>query len=271
MPELPEVETVRRGILPYLEGERITSVQIRNPNLRWPIPADLPEQLTGYFITAVDRRGKYLLLRSSKGSVIIHLGMSGHLRVISTNMQSNKHDHFEIMLESGYRLVFNDPRRFGAILWVVDDPLLHPLLAELGPEPLSRSFTGDYLFKQSREKRLTVKQFLMNNHHVVGIGNIYANEALFHAAIRPDLPVGKLSRNRCRLLVKAIQKTLKEAIAMGGTSLHDFIDSAGKPGYFQTRLAVYGRSGKPCLHCGTIINLTRLGGRSTYRCRNCQQ
>jgi formamidopyrimidine-DNA glycosylase len=271
MPELPEVETTRRGIAPHVEGKRVSKVVVRSGKLRRPVPPELPELLTGRTILRVERRGKYLLLRTDRGSVILHLGMSGHLRIVPAMTAAEKHDHLDIVLENGTALRLTDPRRFGLALWTTGDPLEHPLLAGLGPEPLEEEFDGDYLFQASRGRSLAVKQFIMESRIVAGVGNIYANEALFRAGIHPARPAGRISRIRCHRLAEAAREVLTAAIALGGTTLRDFSDGEGKPGYFRLRLDVYGREGEPCPKCGDSIRQSRQGGRATYFCRKCQR
>jgi len=270
MPELPEVETTRRVIAPYIEGKTITGIVIRNAGLRWPIPAELATILTGQRITSVERRGKYLLVRCGSGTMILHLGMSGRLSVVPATAPAGKHDHLDIVVEDDLSLRFNDPRRFGTALWTGDDPLQHRLLAKLGPEPLEEGFNDAYLFGKSRTRKVAVKQFIMDSHIVVGVGNIYANEALFRAGIRPERPAGELSATDCRLLVTVIREVLQAAIAEGGTTIRDFRVGEEQTGYFAVQLKVYGRAGEPCPACGTPIVVQRLGGRSTYICPHCQ-
>lgn len=270
MPELPEVETTRRGIAPHCEGHTIQRVTIRNRSLRWPIPRELDDNLTGATIHSVERRAKYLLLRVDNGSAIVHLGMSGSLRVITDDAPLMTHDHVELELDSGVRLRFNDPRRFGCWLWSVA-PDQHPLLASLGPEPLAPEFTGALLFRLSRGKQTPVKSFIMDNHVVVGVGNIYANEALFKAGIHPRRKAGRISLDRYNHLVAAIRETLSAAILMGGTTLRDFVNSEGKPGYFAQSLLVYGRASLPCEECGAPLKEIRMNQRSTVYCGRCQR
>lgn len=271
MPELPEVETARRGIAPHMEGKRVVAVVVRAPRLRRPVPPELAAELPGRTIRSVERRGKYLLLRTAKGTVILHLGMSGSLRIVKAESPPEKHDHLDIVLAGGVALRLTDPRRFGLALWTTDDPLSHPLLAELGPEPLGEEFTGVYLFRASRHRTVAVKQFLMNSAVVAGIGNIYANEALFRAGIRPDLPAGRLSRPRCMRLAAAVREVLAAAVARGVATLEAFREVKGDTGWFTIKPDVYGRAGEPCPRCGTQIGSTRQGGRATYFCRRCQR
>jgi len=271
MPELPEVETTRRGIAPHVEGKRVRKVVVRNGKLRRPVPPELPELLPGRTILRVERRGKYLLLRTDRGSVILHLGMSGHLRIVPARTAAEKHDHLDIVLANGTALRLTDPRRFGLALWTAGDPREHPLLAGLGPEPLEEGFDGDYLFLAGRGRSLAVKQFIMDGRTVAGVGNIYASEALFRAGIHPARQAGRISRTRCLRLAQAIREVMSEAIIMGGTTLHDFRDGEGKPGYFRLRPDVYGREGEPCTGCGAALRQTRQGGRATCFCRKCQR
>jgi formamidopyrimidine-DNA glycosylase len=270
VPELPEVETTRAGIEPYLLGHTVQQVVIRDRRLRWPIPPRLGKDLQGKVIDSVSRRGKYLLLHTSAGTAILHLGMSGSLRIVDTDTPPQKHDHVDIVLDNGQALRFHDPRRFGCLLWTRKDPMRHELLATLGPEPLGDAFNGDYLFEKSRGKKLAVKAFIMDAKVVVGVGNIYANEALFRAGIHPKRAAGRISKERYHALAAAIVEVLGEAIAQGGTTLRDFVNSEGKPGYFQQTLAVYGREGEDCLRCGSPLHSSRLGQRSTYYCNHCQ-
>ncbi|WP_199456166.1 MULTISPECIES: bifunctional DNA-formamidopyrimidine glycosylase/DNA-(apurinic or apyrimidinic site) lyase [unclassified Marinobacter] len=270
MPELPEVETTRQGIAPHCEGQTVTRVLIRNPSLRWPVPDDLPEKLLNQVIRAVDRRAKYLFLHLDAGTVIVHLGMSGSLRVITDDSPAATHDHVEIALGNGRTLRFNDPRRFGCWLWA-DDCSEHPLIRDLGPEPLSDAFNGPWLFRLSRGKQTPIKSFIMDNHIVVGVGNIYANEALFKAGIHPKRKAGRISLDRYHKLAEAIRETLSAAILMGGTTLRDFVNSDGKPGYFAQSLLVYGRGGNPCPECATTLKEIRMNNRSTVYCPRCQR
>ncbi len=270
MPELPEVETTRRGIEPHLLGHRVESVIVRDPRLRWPVPAELPEALRGQRIEAVERRAKYLLLRTHAGTAILHLGMSGSLRVLPAGTPAERHDHVDLVLDSGQALRLHDPRRFGALLWTRDDPLQHPLLAHLGPEPLTAAFDGERLYRLSRGRRGPVKSFIMDNHIVVGLGNIYANEALFRAGIHPLRAAGRIGRERYDKLAEAARTVLTAAIAAGGTTLRDFTREDGKPGYFRIELQVYGHAGEPCPACGTALRQTVIGQRSSFYCPHCQ-
>ncbi|WP_372964184.1 bifunctional DNA-formamidopyrimidine glycosylase/DNA-(apurinic or apyrimidinic site) lyase [Marinobacter sp.] len=270
MPELPEVETTRQGIAPHCEGQAITKTLIRNGKLRWPVPEDLPDRLQGQTIRSVDRRAKYLFLHLDGGTVIVHLGMSGSLRVITNNAPADKHDHVELTLENGRILRFNDPRRFGCWLWA-DDCNTHPLIKNLGPEPLSDEFGGATLYRLSRNKQTPIKSFIMDNHVVVGVGNIYANEALFKAGIHPKRKAGRISLDRYHKLAEAIKETLRAAILMGGTTLRDFVNSDGKPGYFAQSLLVYGRGGMACAECHVGLKEIRMNNRSTVYCPRCQR
>ncbi len=271
MPELPEVETTRRGIAPFLLKQSVRKVIIRQPQLRWPIEPCLPELLLGQQIKEVDRRGKYLLIKVNSGCLIIHLGMSGHLRVLSQQQAVQQHDHFDLELANGEVLRYTDPRRFGCVLWTEQDPLKHKLLINLGPEPLSTDFSAEYLFKRSRQRRLPIKTFIMSSQQVVGVGNIYANEALFQSGINPLTPAGKLSKVRISRLVEAIKVVLRAAIKRGGTTLKDFYGVNGEAGYFSLSLAVYGRGGKACNNCQTPLKEIRLGQRQTVYCPRCQR
>lgn len=271
MPELPEVETTRRGIAPHILDQEVTNVSVRERKLRWPVPARLPSLLRGQCIRAVNRRGKYLLIETGAGTLMIHLGMSGSLRIVTAAQALRKHDHVDIGFANGNVLRFHDPRKFGSIHWITGDPAGHPLLCELGPEPLEDAFNSDYLFALSRKRRAPVKTFIMDSHVVVGVGNIYANEALFRAGIRPAREAGKISAQKYVLLVAAIKDILAQAIAVGGTTLRDFLGSHGEPGYFRQSLAVYGRRDEPCIICASPLKEIRLGQRSTVYCGRCQR
>lgn len=273
MPELPEVEVVRRGITPHVEGRRVTGATVRNPGLRWPVPLDLGQKLGGLSIGKITRRAKYLLFGTDKGTLIVHLGMSGSLRLVPATAAAppEKHDHVDLVLDNGTVLRFRDPRRFGALLWETGDVTRHPLLAQLGPEPLTEAFSGDLLYRQTRGRSASIKQVLMNSRIVAGIGNIYANEALFHAGIHPMTAAGRIGATRYEKLARAIKETLNRAIEAGGSSLRDFVNSEGNPGYFQQQYWVYGRTGQPCRKCGTPITQIRQGQRSSFYCSRCQK
>jgi formamidopyrimidine-DNA glycosylase len=271
VPELPEVETTRRGLAPYVRGRRIRALRVYERRLRWPVPAGLPRRLAGQRIVSTGRRGKYLLLKLESGALIVHLGMSGNLRVVPAASPRVLHDHFDVVLDSGRALRFNDPRRFGSLLYVHGDPLAHPLLAHLGPEPFSREFDAEYLWRITRGRRVAVKQLLMNSRLVVGVGNIYASEALFRARIRPRRPARSLTRPEVAQLVRAVRAVLKQAIRAGGTTLRDYLRADGSPGYFRQRLYVYERGGSPCRRCGKPVRAIMQGQRSTYYCPGCQK
>ena len=270
MPELPEVETSRRGIEPYILNKKVNEVIIRQKNLRWPIPSALKTQLKNQTINSVQRRGKYLLLSTDAGTAILHLGMSGSLRILEKSITAEKHDHLDICFNNNKILRLRDPRRFGCVLWTKKDPLDHKLLCELGPEPLSDEFNAQYLFKLSRQRKVAIKTFLMNSHVVVGVGNIYANESLFNAGINPKRAANRISFSRYQQLVPIIKEILTRAIQQGGTTLRDFTQQDGKPGYFQQTLAVYGRSGEPCTKCGKPITQITQAQRSSFYCTHCQ-
>jgi formamidopyrimidine-DNA glycosylase len=271
MPELPEVETTRRGIEPWLVGRRVERLVVREPRLRWRVPRGLPAKLAGARIRSVGRRAKYLLVGTDAGTLILHLGMSGSLRILDAAAPPLAHDHVDLVLDSGRCLRFNDPRRFGCLLFTAGEPARHKLLKGLAVEPLSDEFTGEALWRRARGRRASVKAFVMDSRIVAGVGNIYASEALFRAGIRPGLAAGRVSRARMAALVGAVQDVLTEAIGVGGTSLRDYVDASGMPGYFRQRLFVYERTGKPCRRCGTPIRHFTQGQRSTYWCPRCQR
>lgn len=273
MPELPEVETTLRGVEPYLKNTKITQVTIRHFSLRWPIDQHLAEIITGQTIHRLYRRAKYLLLECDSGTLIIHLGMSGRLRVLeaSDTMSPEKHDHFDMTVANGYLLRYTDPRRFGAILWTESPIDQHPLFAHLGPEPLTASFNTAYLFTKSKTRRCSTKSLIMDGKIVVGVGNIYANEALFTAQIHPKTMVNQLTENECERLTNSIKNILAQAIKAGGTTLKDFRKSDGKPGYFAQELSVYGRQGKACIRCGSNIEHYKEAQRATFYCPTCQK
>lgn len=271
MPELPEVETIRRGLAPRLAGRRFTHVTVRHRGLRWPVACDLEHQVEARAITHIDRRGKYLLIGCDGGTLIFHLGMSGRLCVVPSSTPPGKHDHLDFALDDGSVLRFSDPRRFGSVHWVDRDPLAHPLLATLGPEPLAPGFDGDQLYTATRGRKAAIKQILMDGHVLAGIGNIYASEALYRAGIHPARSASRVSRARYRRLAEAIHTTLELALAAGGSTLRDFVDATGAPGYFQQQYGVYGRAGQPCRRCGSAIRQVRQGQRSTFYCPRCQR
>ncbi len=270
MPELPEVETTRRGIEPHLVGRSVTSLDVRQPKLRWPVPDHLSQLLPGRAVQSVERRGKYLLIRFDCGELLVHLGMSGSLRVVDKTKSPGKHDHVDLTLNDGKCLRLTDPRRFGAVLWQAEGEL-HELLAHLGPEPLSDQFDADYLIERAKGRKTAIKTFIMDSKVVVGVGNIYANEALFAAGIHPKRAAGQISRARMERLVDEIKRVLAAAIMQGGTTLKDFVGSDGKPGYFKQELNVYGRRGEPCVTCERPLKEIRLGQRSTVYCSHCQR
>jgi formamidopyrimidine-DNA glycosylase len=271
MPELPEVETTKRGIAPYIEGQKITEVIVRQGNLRWTVPDSLNQTLTGHQIQSVSRRAKYLLFATEAGTLLVHLGMSGSLRILPSHLNPGKHDHVDFIFTNGTVLRFNDPRRFGAVLWTSAPPNEHPLLKDLGPEPLLSSFNGELLYRLSRNRKMPVKSFIMDSHIVVGVGNIYANEALFMAGILPTRQAGRISLARFQKLTDCIRVILQNAIKQGGTTLRNFVNEAGKPGYFQQQLQVYGRADLPCPCCLQPLTETRLSNRSTVFCGQCQR
>ena len=270
MPELPEVETSRHGIEPYVAGQHIDNIVIRERRLRWPVSQDVDAHLPGQTVTSVGRRAKYLLLNTDNGAAIVHLGMSGSVFVVERDTPAGVHEHFDIEFSSGKALRFRDPRRFGSLHWS-DEPSAHWLLKDLGPEPLSGEFTGQYLWSVSRGRRVSIKPFIMNASVVVGVGNIYANEALFRSRIHPRRAAGRISAQRFEALATSIKHVLDDAIRAGGTTLRDFVGGDGKPGYFQQTLAVYGRRGEPCIDCRTPIKQVVLGQRATYYCPHCQR
>ncbi|MCA1798208.1 MAG: bifunctional DNA-formamidopyrimidine glycosylase/DNA-(apurinic or apyrimidinic site) lyase [Xanthomonadaceae bacterium] len=271
MPELPEVETTRRGIAPYLVGSVVEQVVVRDRRLRWPVQPALVRGLTGATVSAVERRAKYLLLRTCAGTAIAHLGMSGSLRIVARDTPPFAHDHLDLLLSSGGVLRYSDPRRFGCWLWTARNPLAHPLLKDLGPEPLDDGFDGAYLFAKSRGRKATVKTFLMDGRIVVGVGNIYASESLWMAGIHPARAAGRIARTRYDRLAASVKEVLQYAIGEGGTTLRDYAQSDGSPGYFKLKLNVYDRAGKPCRRCETPIRMRVIGQRSSYYCPVCQR
>lgn len=271
MPELPEVETTRRGIRPHILGHAITAVSVRERRLRWPVPRGLGRTLAGQRVQAVERRGKYLLLYLDTGSLILHLGMSGSLLVSAAESPASKHDHVDIVFDHDKCLRLRDPRRFGSIHYTRGDPLQHKLLAGLGPEPLGAEFDGDYLYRRARGRRQSIKTFIMDSRIVTGVGNIYANEALFLSGIHPRRAAGRVSLPRYRELARNIKRVLELAIDKGGTTLRDFTGGEGRPGYFSQELNVYDRTDEPCKVCATPIRQYRISQRSSFYCKHCQR
>ena len=271
MPELPEVETTRAGLAPHVEGRRVTDVVVRERRLRWPVPAALSRELPGQIIQRIWRRGKYLLLSTPIGSVIIHLGMSGSLRIVAAGSPVQPHEHVDLVLDHDRALRLRDPRRFGCVLWTRRDPLRHRLLAGLGPEPLGEAFDGAYLAARAAGRRQAIKGLIMDSRVVVGVGNIYATEALFRAGIHPARAAGRISAARLERLARCIRDVLASAIEAGGTTLRDFVDGNGRPGYFSQQLDVYGRAGQPCPACGTTLKSGEIGQRTSVWCPRCQR
>jgi formamidopyrimidine-DNA glycosylase len=271
MPELPEVETTRRGIATHLVGQKIVRCRVRDGRLRWPVDDDLPELLEGAAVDSVARRAKYLIIHLDRGALIIHLGMSGSLRISSDNVQPKKHDHVELRLENGQVLRYHDPRRFGSIHFVREHPLQHPLLRNLGVEPLGEEFDGRLLYVAGRGRRSAVKQLIMDAHVVVGVGNIYASESLYLAGIHPGRAAGRIALERYRVLADAIREVLHRSISQGGTTLRDFVNETGEPGYFAQDLNVYGRDGQPCRRCGGLVRSRVIAQRNTFYCPACQR
>lgn len=269
MPELPEVETTCRGVRSHLEGRALVGWSIREPRLRWPV--EMPALLRGRRIDRVRRRAKYLIVEFDVGALILHLGMSGSLRLVGTGSSPGRHDHVDLELDSGRSLRLTDPRRFGSLHFQPGPAEQHWLLAGLGPEPLETSFDGSHLYRLSRKRRVAVKSFIMDGRVVVGVGNIYANEALFAAGIRPRVAAGRVSRDRYEALALAVKDVLRAAIREGGTTLRDFVGGDGRPGYFRTELKVYGREAEPCRICATPLTGVRTGQRATVYCRTCQR
>lgn len=271
MPELPEVETTKQGITPHLQGHIINEIVVRNYSFRIPVPTNINELCTGKKIVSLTRRAKYILIELSEGYLLIHLGMSGHLRIVPDNSPPQKHDHISLILANGKALRFSDPRRFGLFLYVDGNPLQHSLLVHLGPEPFSAQFNGDYLFQCSRNKNKPIKSLIMDNKIVVGIGNIYATESLFLTQCHPNKPARNTSEELCHTLATHIKEVLRQAIKMGGTTLRDFYAIDGKPGYFTNSLKVYGRKNQSCWHCNRTIATLIIGGRSSAFCPGCQK
>jgi len=271
MPELPEVETTRRGITPHVTGRTVSRIIVREPRLRWPVSRRLAAGLAGQLVEHVGRRAKYLLLETANGTAILHLGMSGSLRIIDGDSPAGKHDHVDLLLDTGKAVRFTDPRRFGSLHWTTRPAQTHRLLRDLGPEPLDDAFSGSHLYDLSRRRRVAVKNFIMNSHVVVGIGNIYASEALYMAGIHPKRMAGRISLQKYSLLAEVVKEVLQDAIAAGGTTVRDFVDGDGKPGYFRQHLNVYGKAGEACISCRVPIREIRLGQRSTFYCPKCQK
>lgn len=272
MPELPEVETTRRGIAPWIEGVRVSGVELRQPLLRWPVPRALVRELPGRVVLTAERRAKFLLFRAEGDrTLMIHLGMSGSLRVLQAPAPPGRHDHLDLLLATANTVRFHDPRRFGSVDWVAGDPLQHPLLRELGPEPLEPAFTPEYLAAACRGRKVAIKQLVMNGRVVVGVGNIYASEALFRAGIHPARAAGRIAAARLAALVTAIREVLEAAIREGGTTLRDFAWGENQRGYFRPALAVYGRAGEPCVRCDGTVRAVVQGQRSTFYCPDCQR
>jgi formamidopyrimidine-DNA glycosylase len=271
MPELPEVETTRRGLEPLLVGQRIRTVVVRNRRLRQPVPRRLPQLIAGATVRALARRGKYLLIDCGAGTLILHLGMSGRLWVVTDGAAPAPHDHFDLVLDNGVVVRLRDPRRFGLVLWQPGNPLAHALLARIGPEPLSAEFDGAWLHRVTRNRDAAIKTVLMDGHVIAGVGNIYASESLFRAGISPRVSAKRLNRERCDVLVKEIRTTLELAIAAGGSSLRDYVASDGMAGNYQSQFLVYDRAGEPCRRCGATIKEIRQGQRSTFYCASCQR
>jgi formamidopyrimidine-DNA glycosylase len=271
MPELPEVETSRRGIEPHLLNRTIKNVTIRQHKLRWPIPKNLPALAEGQKVRAVNRRAKYIVLKLDNGSIIIHLGMSGSLRICTNKTPAEKHDHIDICVTGNKILRLRDPRKFGCVLWTADNINEHKLIVNLGPEPLDDIFTAEYLHKKASKRTCSIKSFIMNSHMVVGVGNIYASESLFKAGINPKRKAGSVSLVRFKKLVDAIKVTLRDSIEQGGTTLKDFTGGDGQPGYFAQKLLVYGRAGERCTVCSKPIKKITQQARSTFYCSQCQR
>ena len=271
MPELPEVETTRRGIAPHLEQRRISALRVRERRLRWPVPAALGSKISGKRIESIERRAKYLLIKTGSGTLLLHLGMSGSLRICTNKTPVEKHDHIDISVTSNKVLRLRDPRKFGCVLWTADDINEHKLIKSLGPEPLDDIFTAGYLHKKSRKRTCSIKSFIMNSHIVVGVGKIYASESLFKAGINPKRKAGSVSLARFEKLVDAIKLTLRDSIEQGGTTLKDFTGGDGQPGYFAQKLLVYGRAGEKCSVCAKPIKQITQQARSTFYCSQCQR
>ena len=271
MPELPEVETTRRGLEPHMLGRRIRTLQLRDSRLRWPVPPELPSMVAGKTVLGLTRRAKYLLLETDGPTLLLHLGMSGSLRRCAPGTPPRPHDHLIFQLDDDFEIRLHDPRRFGCCLPLPETPAVHPLLSALGPEPLSDDFDGDHLYRLSRGRRAAVKAFIMDQQVVVGVGNIYASEALFLAGVRPGRAAGRVSRREYHDLASQIRRVLTDAITQGGTTLRDFVREDGTHGYFRQQLRVYGREGQPCLTCATPIRNRRISNRASAYCPRCQR
>lgn len=271
MPELPEVETTRRGVLPLIGGRRVQAVRVHDRRLRRPVPRNLARLLIGARVETVERRAKYLLFGFAHGTLLVHLGMSGSLRVVPASAPRLPHDHVEIEFDARHCLRLRDPRRFGLMLWCAGDPHAHELLRALGPEPFDPAFDAAHLARRAHGRRGAIKNFLMDSHVVVGVGNIYASEALFRAGIHPARAAGRISLARYATLVASVREVLGEAIAAGGTTLRDFMRNDGEPGYFRMQLRVYDRAGEPCVACNTPLVARVIGQRSSYFCPRCQR
>lgn len=270
MPELPEVETTIRGIVPHLEKNIITKIIVRQPKLRWPVPNDINQNAKNKIVENITRRGKYIIFKLENGAIIMHLGMSGRVKILHDFTEPEKHDHLDIVFNNNKILRYTDPRRFGTVLWTSENPLNHPLLNKLGPEPLEDYFTADYLLNIAKKRSLPIKSFIMDSKIVVGVGNIYATEALFTSNIHPLTPANLVSKQKMETLVTEIKKTLTAAIESGGTTLKDFLGSDGKPGYFVQKLKAYGRSGAACINCESVLQSLQIGQRTTTFCPVCQ-
>jgi formamidopyrimidine-DNA glycosylase len=270
VPELPEVETTKRGIAHALENSRVLDAVVRDRRLRWPIAANFEAAVCGQTVHSVERRAKYILIGFETGTLIVHLGMSGSLRLVKPGTPPRPHDHWDLLLDSGWVLRFHDPRRFGSLHWTEADPRVHPLLEKLAPEPLSDTFDAEYFHRATRKRGVAIKQLLMNSQIVVGVGNIYASEALFHAGVSPRRKAGRITKAEAGRVVAAVKKVLSEAIKIGGTTLRDYVDPDGSPGYFRQKLYVYERAGSACRVCQSTVKQFAQGQRSTYWCSTCQ-
>lgn len=271
MPELPEVETTRLGLEPHLAGKTVLNLHLYRRDLRWPVSPELPDAVLDQEFRALKRRGKYLIFEMNRGAMLVHLGMSGSIRLSGCEESLRKHDHWELTLNNGMLLRYNDPRRFGLLFWLTHNWEQHALIRNLGPEPLGLEFTADYLYQSCRGRTQAIKNHIMNSQTVVGVGNIYAAEALFHGGIHPAMPAGKLSIPRAARLVEEVRAVLTRSIEQGGTTLRDYVNGNGQPGYFKQQLWVYGREGQPCKICGNLLKGSRMGQRATVFCAYCQK